>query len=88
MPVHSSNFSVFPNPLADNSVLSVSLVKNAALSYQIFDMLGNLIETTDLGFLQANNYQFELNTAHLPKGVYFIHMNYSDFSNKTIRIIK
>ncbi len=84
----SNNFGVFPNPLSDHSVLAINLAKSSALSYQIFDMLGKLVESKDLGFLSTGNYEIELNSQNLPKGVYFISINGAGFENKSIKVIK
>ena len=83
----SDNFSVFPNPLSDNSQLYISLLEIKSINYQIYDILGNLIVSKDLGMLAKGKHQFEINTVSLEKGIYFIKIN-NGLENSSIKVIK
>ncbi len=81
------NFSVFPNPLTENSVLNISLKNNSNISYKIYDVFGKVIESKNIGVLDAGNHQIDLNTGNLGKGIYFITIC-NENESTTIKVIK
>jgi hypothetical protein len=61
--------SVFPNPTADNLILHTSNYSNESLSYQLYNLQGNL-----LSHGQINSEETQINTASLPSATYVIHV--------------
>jgi hypothetical protein len=83
----TDNYSVFPNPMTDNSMLSISVSTSSEFSYTVYDVSGKVIETKNLGILNAGIHQIDLNTSMLDKGMYFVKIN-NGTNTQTIKVIK
>ena len=73
--------SVFPNPTANNLTLQTSDYNNEKLSYQLFDVQGQLLNNG-----QVTAQQTQINTASLPPATYFV--NITNQANKKIQSFK
>jgi S-formylglutathione hydrolase FrmB len=65
------NFNVFPIPAKDQLTLSCQLNKAGTARVCIFNMIGQLVETVNLGNQQPGEHHFELNIADYKPGIYF-----------------
>ncbi len=83
----SENYAVYPNPLSDNSSLFITLTENSNIFYQIYDVLGEIVDSKDIGMLNAGSHQIAINANSLEKGIYFIHIQ-NGIKSKTIKVIK
>lgn len=78
------SLSAFPNPTVENLTLQVSDYRNEKLSYQLYDLLGNLLNQ---GYITGQETQ--INTAILSSATYFVHVvNQQNQKVKTFKIIK
>jgi hypothetical protein len=77
--------SVYPNPINNYSVLSVSLLTEQNISYSIFNTTGQDLLLKDLGVFPEGDHQIAFeNIGILSKGVYFLRVNVG----KEISILK
>jgi hypothetical protein len=81
-------FSVFPNPLQDNSVVSFSLDNAQDVTLQLFDMSGRLVVDMYNGSLNAGQHQFPVQTAEkLSSGMYFVRLTTAEGRMVTQKLI-
>lgn len=71
---------VYPNPFTNQ--FTVSNPKNRDLTVALFDLSGKLLSTTKVSTTKQ-----ELNTSHLPKGMYVVHLSDVD-EVKQFKLIK
>ena len=68
-------FSVFPNPVADNAVFSIDLADNEiAESLEVYSLSGQLVDRVALTETGVGNNQVEWQAAELPTGVYVVRL--------------
>jgi len=75
------SLSAFPNPTTNHLTLQLSNYNNEKLTYQLYDMQGNLLNN---GQIIAQ--QTKINMNNLPKATYFI--NIIDQENKKVQSFK
>lgn len=81
-------FSVFPNPLQDNSVVSFSLDNAQDVTLQLFDMSGRLVVDMYNGSLNAGQHQFPVQTAEkLSSGMYFVRLTTAEGRMVTQKLV-
>ncbi len=69
------NFSIAPNPAAENVNISYELTKNEQVKIELFDATGKAVEKIEEGFKAANQvHNTTFNIGHLPSGLYIIRM--------------
>lgn len=66
----------YPNPFNGKTIINYNLKSADNLSFELYNILGERIFYSDLGFIQPGNYKFELDTADLiqsplTSGIYF-----------------
>ncbi len=84
----STEISAYPNPVADQVNLNISIAENAAISIQLVDLFGKVISVQKTS-LSAGSNSLKLNTSELPQGVYMIQItNLANNQSKTLRIVK
>jgi PKD repeat protein len=68
----TSNFTVYPNPIEDNSTLSFSLMNKNKVEIQLHDVVGKLVHTIINKELTEGEHQFSINKQlNLNAGIYF-----------------
>jgi hypothetical protein len=67
-----NSLSIFPNPSSKNIYFNYSLDKSKNIKIDIYNMLGENIYSYNLGIQNAGKHQFEINTADLNDGFYFL----------------
>ncbi len=78
------SLTAFPNPTAVNLTLQISDYKNEKLSYQLFDMHGNLLINEQIVAQQT-----QINMNSLPTATYFINVvNQENKKVQSFKIIK
>lgn len=75
----------YPNPFNPSTTISFALPKNTQVKLQVFDILGNLVNTVVNQEMGAGNYQvvwngMDLNGARVASGVYLYRLQAGDFS--------
>jgi ligand-binding sensor domain-containing protein len=82
-----TDFSIYPNPAADHTILDFSTPEKSNVSISIYNNIGQLLSNRDLGQLAEGEYQETISLKHLPKGAYFIKLQINDkYSTKTMII--
>jgi hypothetical protein len=76
----------YPNPFNTQTTIQYSLPRQAAVSVDIFDILGHKIETLDEGIKLAGSYQAIWNASGQSSGIYFYRIK-SDHKVETKRML-
>ena len=71
----------YPNPFNPATIISFSIPGSEFVQLKIYDMLGTEINTLLNEYMQAGNYQIELDASNLPGGVYFYKIISGSFSD-------
>jgi len=59
-----------PNPALDQTTISYKVETPRAVSFEIYDLSGKLIEKHEMGTVSSGEHTFTLNTSNLSSGVY------------------
>ena len=79
----------YPNPFNPTTNISFSIPKDGNVSFKIYDMLGNLVETYLDGFVKAGSYNAEINASNWASGVYFYTLISGNFvETKKMMLVK
>lgn len=80
-------FSVYPNPAQQYTTLDFTTEAKADVNVLIYNYLGQLQSSLDLGQLPAGTFQQTIDLAHFPKGFYSIQVQINDQSStKTMMV--
>lgn len=79
--------NVYPNPFREGAMISYPLAQETTLRLSVHNQLGQEIMVLSEGKLQQGQYQFELDAASLPPGIYFLRLQTAAEST-TRKIIK
>lgn len=82
-----SQFSVFPNPAQDNTMISFSLQDQEQVNLQLIDMTGREVMNVYSGELAAGQHMMPVNTAELSSGIYFIRLSTAEGRNVTQKLV-
>ncbi|MBI2731005.1 MAG: T9SS type A sorting domain-containing protein [Sphingobacteriales bacterium] len=75
--VREFNFTVYPNPVNNNSALNISLKKNDNVDVKIFSINGKLISNYLQQKMNAGEYTMPFNAARLESGIYILQLKTS-----------
>ena len=64
-------FNCYPNPFNPDTVLEFVLLRNSKVKLEIFNILGEKIDTLLTGFQYAGQHRFYWRPKNLPAGIYF-----------------
>jgi hypothetical protein len=70
-PRNITEVRTYPNPFNDNLYVNYTLPDDSPVILIIYNSLGQIIETLDLGTRQAGNFTSSLNTSGMQKGIYY-----------------
>ena len=68
----SISVSNFPNPFNSSTIIQFELAEQGNIALDLYNTIGEKIETLSEGYKQAGNYEFHFNASSLSSGVYFI----------------
>lgn len=68
----SISVSNFPNPFNSSTIIQFELAEQGNIALDLYNTIGEKIETLSDGYKQAGNYEFHFNASSLSSGVYFI----------------
>ena len=71
----------YPNPFNPSTKLSYSIIQAGLVILNIYDVLGNEIETLVNEERPAGTYEINWNAANVPSGVYFYQLKAGDYLN-------
>ncbi len=63
-------FTIFPNPIADNATVAISVEQNAIITLNVLDMSGKKVLATQKTTVSSGDFQFPLTMNGLPSGIY------------------
>jgi len=87
-PIYNNLFAqVMPNPINNNSHLSINIPIAGDMSIAIYDLLGNKAFDIAKYYTNSGSFNFALNTDHLSSGMYIVRISLNGHI-KTIPIIK
>jgi hypothetical protein len=72
--VSAASLNVFPNPSTGICNLTMNLTKNEDVSIRVFNMLGALVSSRDLGSLTPGDYIYQVDLSSQSAGVYSMMM--------------
>jgi len=75
-----STVAVYPNPAVNYLTLAINLNGSEDLSYTIYDVVGNKISSSKLGFTSVVNSQVDV--SGLANGAYVLHLQAGDKATK------
>lgn len=70
-----AEMSLFPNPAQNQVRVSFELQGSADVNIDVFSMVGEKVQTLNLGEMGAGSYQEVLETQGLSRGMYFVRLN-------------
>ncbi|MEP7128671.1 MAG: T9SS type A sorting domain-containing protein [Chitinophagales bacterium] len=88
--VKDIQINAWPNPVTDNLNVTMLNVKEGAVSVQLFDMFGRLINTVNVnGSNLSDNETISFNMKDLSSGMYFVRMINGDFrAEQKVMLVK
>jgi hypothetical protein len=81
------SFSVYPNPVANNSWAQFQLTENAKVTIQLVSANGKIIQAVNKGMLSRGTYSIPLNLENAAKGIYYVKL-FLDKEPYSLAIIK
>ncbi len=75
-------FSAYPNPVASNLHLELTITHPAPTNIQMIDMTGKVVREISNKELSSGMHQFEVPTSDLSNGIYFIRINSNEKSSQ------
>jgi len=78
---------VYPNPVAHKAFLKIDIPSASNVQYEIVDLLGNIIFSSDKQFMGKGSSKFELPLSGLINGLYFVRLAINNTQVKTSRFI-
>lgn len=66
------NAVVYPNPASDQAVLKLNVVESASFDFDLIDILGNTIYSSEKHLLNSGSNNFRLPISDLANGLYFV----------------
>jgi hypothetical protein len=76
----------YPNPFNPTTTIAYQLPTSSRVRLDVYDVLGRVVESRDLGLLSAGEGQIEFDGSDLASGVYFYRLS-SETSAKTRKMI-
>lgn len=75
-------FQNYPNPFNATTNIEFTILKDASVTLEIYDVLGNLVATLKKGEnLRRGTYKVSFNAENLSSGIYFYRLTTPDFSS-------
>lgn len=65
------SLSIYPNPCNASAVVRYTVATTDPVSFDVFDVLGRRVSTTDLGTMAAGVHEYHWNAERLASGAYF-----------------
>lgn len=80
-----SMIAVSPNPVRNSARVALKTAIDADVKIELFDVLGNKIETRNAGLLSQGNHIFDFNMSELSDGMYYYRVNIGNYT-KTLPV--
>lgn len=69
----ANSMNVYPNPFTNNATVEFNLSESAEVSFNVFNMLGEIVHAENMGTLEGLNL-VNFNGSDLENGMYFFHL--------------
>ena len=69
---NNEKFVLYPNPAKDVVTLAYSLDNNAKLSFEVYNMLGQMVSSDGQSNFDKGSYTTMINIANFANGIYFV----------------
>jgi hypothetical protein len=73
--IKENAIDVYPNPFSGVANMNINLVKAANVSFEVVNMLGQVVYTRDMGQMANGAFTTTLNSSNFESGVYFVRFN-------------
>ncbi|NVN95943.1 MAG: agmatine deiminase family protein [Bacteroidetes bacterium] len=80
--------SIYPNPASAVTCIPVETTKEIAATIELFDMIGEKVQTIYEGKIPSGNKNFFINATDLRKGVYFVKLSTKEYSVSQKLVVK
>lgn len=84
--LNANKFSIYPNPLSDNSTISFDTYKTGKVSLSIYSLTGHKNYTFMDEKLTPGNYKFQIDKSKLTPGIYIVSLSTSS-NQSNIKLI-
>jgi len=75
-----SLYQNFPNPFNPSTTIKYDIVKKGEVKLEVYNSLGELMQTIDMGMKSTGSYEYNFNATFLTSGVYFYKLNSNGFA--------
>lgn len=71
-----TGIQAYPNPYTSNTTIKITLAQKSDLTLDVYNLLGEKVQSLDNGVKQAGNYSYNYSAASVnrPAGVYFVRL--------------
>ncbi|MDQ3192311.1 MAG: Omp28-related outer membrane protein, partial [Bacteroidota bacterium] len=84
-----SGVNVYPNPVSNNANLVFSLKAAESTQITVYNMIGELVYSNQLGVLPQGNHSYSINTQEFISGLYFVNLKSGNtVTTKKISVIR
>jgi hypothetical protein len=73
-----AQFNLFPNPAGKTTTVSFNLQNKGNVTVNVVNALGQVVQTVVNETLVPSEYQFNINTENMSKGVYSVNIHSAD----------
>ena len=73
--------SIYPNPVVNNATINFNVEETSAVSYQIYDLAGRMVQNATLGNYGQGSHTVNFNVNGLSTGTYIIRVQAGTISN-------
>jgi len=80
--------NLYPNPTNGLTNVDLSLVKNADVSAEVVNMMGQTVYTQDYGFKTVGMHKLTINATDLTSGIYFVTVRAGNSTSTSKMIVK
>ncbi len=70
---------IYPNPAKTSAVVSFDLTQNSPMSIEVHDLLGQTLQSVDLGMVNPGKYEFPMDLSSYKTGIYLIHLRAGNY---------
>ncbi len=86
LPLRTGLFQNYPNPFNPSTTIKYSISQSSNVQINIFNLLGQKVETLFDGCRNAGEYSVLWNASEVPSGVYFAKLN-SEMNSKSLKMM-
>lgn len=73
--VTETNVGLYPNPVREQAIVSFEVSNDANVSYQVFDMMGRMVMSQNMGRYAQGTHEVNVNMSDLSSGSYIMRLN-------------